>query len=108
MAKGRTFTIRGGESEIAALERVKSVTREATANKAIWRAVREYPELRRELAALENETIRLREAWRSFAEYEERAASAVGRRDRALDVCRAVFAKGGPGGGGEGRIAPAR
>lgn len=39
------FTARGSEADMMALERIRELTGEKTANKALWIAVRRYPAL---------------------------------------------------------------
>ena len=89
-AKGKAakrMTLRVGGRQREDLERLKAATGEATASKAIWRAVATWPQLRDSLRQAESDLDRMRAAVRGLAEAEAHAEAAAGRvqdRRRAL------------------------
>ena len=83
-------TLRMGPNERQAIARLKGDTHEATAAKAIFRAVREWPRLRADLEAANVELDRLRSVIRRLHEA-ELAAEAASKR--LAEARRAVAAE---------------
>ena len=79
------------DADRAAVARLKATTGDATASRAIMRAVREYPDLVDQLQQERRATAALRTALRAVAEADDELARAEGGLRHALDQARAAL-----------------
>ena len=80
------------DAERAAVDELKRATGEATASRAILRAVREYPNLVDQLRGERRTTAALRTALRAVAEADDDLARAEASRRQAVGQARAAVA----------------
>lgn len=88
MGAYKTFTVRGSEREMQFLEALKEATRQRTASKAIWIAVRDYPVQQARIRALQRELaiarIAVDEIAHALRDSDEVAAKYAAVKERLL------------------------